>query len=72
MQTPRKSFAGADGLRKGIVLMSLLITPTTLYSQEPGANTKVVTAAYTESLISIDGSLTESAWATAQPVRGFT
>ena len=45
MQTPRKSFAGADGLRKGIVLMSLLITPTTLYSQEPGANTKVVTAA---------------------------
>ena len=61
-------------LSKGgmIVLATLLIPSTTLYSQEPGANTKVVIATYTESLISIDGSLTESAWATAQPVTGFT
>ena len=72
MRTPRKNFAGVDGLKKGIVLVSLLATPTTLYSQEPGANTKVVIATYTESLISIDGSLTESAWATAQPATGFT
>ena len=59
-------------LKKGIVLVSLLTTPTTLYSQEPGANTRVVIATYTESPISIDGSLTESAWATAQPATGFT
>ena len=72
MRTPRKKFAVGDGLKKGIVLVSLLTIPTTLYSQEPGANTKVVIAAYTESLISIDGSLSESAWAAAQPVTGFT
>jgi len=72
MRTPRKNFAGVDGLKKGIVLVSLLTTSTTLYSQEPQANTKVVIATYTESLISVDGSLTESAWATAQPATGFT
>ena len=70
MRTPRKYFAGVDRL-KGIVLFTLLTTPTILYSQEPGAN-KVVNAVYVESEISIDGSLTEPAWATAQPATGFT
>ena len=68
----RRNFAGVDGLKKGIVLVTLLTTPTTLYSQAPGENTKVVIATYTESPISIDGSLTEPAWATAQPATGFT
>ena len=72
MRTPRKNFAGVDGLKKGIVLVSLLTTSTTLYSQEPNANTKVVIATYTESLISVDGILSEPAWATTQPATGFT
>ena len=71
MRTPWNYFAGVDRL-KGIILFTLLTTPTTLYSQEPGANTKVVNAVYIESEISIDGSLTEPAWATAQPATGFT
>ena len=58
MRTPRKYFAGVDRL-KGIVLFALLTIPTTLYSQEPVENTKVVNAVYIESEISIDGSLTE-------------
>jgi len=72
MPSPRKNFAGVDGLKKGIVLVSLLTIPTTLYSQDSQANTKVVIATYTESVITIDGDLTESAWATAQPATGFT
>ena len=47
-------------------------TEIPVYSQEPVANTKVVNAVYIESEISIDGSLTEPAWATAQPATGFT
>ena len=57
---------------KGIILVSLLTIPTTLHGQEPRVNIKVVIATYTESLISIDGSLTEPAWAAAQPATGFT
>ena len=72
MRTPRKYFAGVDRLKKGIILFTFLTTPATLYSQEPGANTEVVTAVYIESKISIDGRLTEPAWATAQPATGFT
>jgi hypothetical protein len=72
MPSPRKNFCGVDGLKTGIILVSLLTTSTTLYSQDPQANTKVVIAVYTESLISIDGSLTEPAWATTQPATGFT
>ncbi|MDA2934259.1 hypothetical protein MYX82_07935 [Acidobacteria bacterium AH-259-D05] len=59
-------------MKKGIILLSLLSTPTTLYSQEPRANSKVVIATYTESEIFIDGGLNEPAWATAQPATGFT
>ena len=71
MSTPWKHSARINGLKKGIVLVSLLTIPTTLYSQDSQANTKVVTAAYTESVITIDGSLTESVWATAQPATDF-
>ncbi len=71
MGTSRKHFAGFDGLKKGIILVGLLTTSTTLFCQESPPQGKVVIAHYTESLISIDGSLSESAWATAQPVTGF-
>ncbi len=71
MGISRKHVSGLHGLRRGILLVGFLTTFTTLFSQESPPQGKVVSAHYTESFISIDGSLSEAAWATAPPVRGF-
>ena len=71
MGISRKHVSGLHGLKRGILLVGFLTTSTTLFSQESPPQGKVVSAHYTESFISIDGSLSEAAWATAPPVAGF-
>ncbi|MCZ6484395.1 MAG: hypothetical protein O6826_01705, partial [Acidobacteria bacterium] len=61
MGISRKHVAGLHPLKKAILLVGFLTTSTTLFSQEPPPQGKVVSAHFTESLISIDGSLSESA-----------
>ena len=58
--------------KRSVLTIVLLTLPSTVHTQEAQfTGKKVMVAVYTESKITIDGELNESAWLTAEPAKDF-